>query len=167
MKIAILDDYQNVALSIADWSAVEKDAKITVFNRHLGNLDTAAAVLADYEIISLMRERTPFPREMFEKLPKLRLLLTSGHFNSAIDMDAANDHGVVVCGTATIGRTTVEQTWALLMTAARNTALEDRVAARGRLAGKPGADVGEQDPRAGRPGSARRGDRGDPPRFSA
>ena len=127
MKIAILDDYQNVARSIADWSVVERDAEITVFNHHLGNLEAAAAVLGEFEIISLMRERTPFPRAMFERLPKLQLLLTSGHFNSAIDMDAARDHGVVVCGTATIGRTTVEQTWALLMTAARNTALEDRI----------------------------------------
>ena len=126
MKIAVLDDYQNVALSMADWSVLEKDAEITVYNHHLGNLETAAEVLKDYEIISLMRERTPFPRAMFEKVPKLRLLLTSGHFNSAIDMAAAQDHGVVVCGTSTIGRTTVELTWALLMTAARNTAVEDR-----------------------------------------
>jgi len=132
MKIAVLDDYQDVARSMADWSAVERDAEVTVFNRHLGTIDRVVEAIADFEVVSLMRERTPFPRAMFERLPKLRLLLTSGHFNSAIDLEAARDHGVTVCGTATIGRTTVEQTWALLMAAARNVALEDRAMREGR-----------------------------------
>lgn len=132
MKIAILDDYQHVALVMADWSTVEKDAEIVVFHRHLGGLDEAAEALKDFDIIVLMRERTPFPRALFERLPRLKLLLTSGHFNSAIDVTAAAEHGTTVCGTATVGRTTVEQTWALLMTAARNTALEDRAMREGR-----------------------------------
>jgi phosphoglycerate dehydrogenase-like enzyme len=132
MKIAVLDDYQHVALAMADWSAVEKDAEIIVFHRHLGDLDRAVEALKDFDIVALMRERTPFPRAMFERLPRLKLLITSGHFNSAIDVAAAAQHGVVVCGTATLGRTTVEQTWALLMTAARNTALEDRAMREGR-----------------------------------
>ncbi|MBE0532504.1 MAG: D-2-hydroxyacid dehydrogenase family protein [Rhodospirillales bacterium] len=132
MKIAVLDDYQDVAFSMADWSAVERDAEVTVFDRHLGPIDQVIEAIADFEVVSLMRERTPFPREMFERLPKLKLLLTSGHFNSAIDLEAARDHGVTVCGTDTIGRTTVEQTWALLMAAARNVALEDRAMREGR-----------------------------------
>lgn len=126
MKIAVLDDYQNVALTMADWSPVARDAEITVYNRHLGDTAAAAAELEPCDAIVLMRERTPFPRAMFERLPKLGLLCTSGHFNSAIDLAAAQDHGVVVCGTATIGRTTVELTWALLMAAARNVAREDQ-----------------------------------------
>jgi len=125
MKIAVLDDYQNVALSMADWSEVERDADVTVFNKHLGSIDRVVEAIRDFEVVSLMRERTPFPRKLFERLPKLKLLLTSGHFNSAIDVAAARDHGVIVCGTDTLGRTTVELTWALLMAAARNVALED------------------------------------------
>lgn len=132
MKIAVLDDYQRVALTIADWSAVEKDAEIVVFHHHLGDMERAAAELADFDVIALMRERTPFPRVLFERLPKLKLLVTSGHFNSAIDVAAAAERGIIVCGTSTIGRTTVELTWALLMTAARNTALEDRAMREGR-----------------------------------
>lgn len=126
MKIAVLDDYQNVAFSMADWSGVEREAEVRVFHNHLGSIDQVVEAIRDFEVVSLMRERTPFPRELFERLPKLKLLLTSGHFNSAIDVAAARDHGVIVCGTDTIGRTTVEQTWALLMAAARNVALEDR-----------------------------------------
>lgn len=132
MKIAVLDDYQHVALSLADWSVVERDAEVVLFHRHLGDLEKAAGALADFDVIALMRERTPFPRALFERLPKLKLLVTSGHFNSAIDVAAAAERGVTVCGTATIGRTTVELTWALLMTAARNTAREDRALREGR-----------------------------------
>jgi len=132
MKIAILDDYQNAALAMADWSPVAREAEITVYNRHLGDTTAAAPVLEPYDAIVLMRERTPFPRAMFERLPRLRLLCTSGHFNSAIDLAAARDRGVVVCGTAGGGRTTVELTWALLLAAARHIAIEDRAMREGR-----------------------------------
>ncbi len=126
MRIAVLDDYQNVARDMADWSAVEGDAEVTVFTDHLGSLDAAAAALQDFEIIAIMRERTPFPRALFERLPRLRLLVTTGARNKAIDLQAAGDHGVTVCGTPSPGRSTVELTWALILAAARNLAAEDR-----------------------------------------
>jgi phosphoglycerate dehydrogenase-like enzyme len=126
MKLAILDDYQGVALSSADWSVLGDGVKITVFDRHLGPGDRVAAALADFEIVCAMRERTPFPRALIERLPKLRLLVTTGARNDAIDIEAAADHGVTVCGTRSTARTTVEHTWALILAAARNLALEDR-----------------------------------------
>ena len=99
MKLAILDDYQRVALDMADWSPLRAAAEITVFERHLGDPAAVAAALCDFEIVCAMRERTPFPRALFEALPKLRLLVTTGARNASIDLAAAAEHGVTVCGT--------------------------------------------------------------------
>ncbi len=119
MRLAILDDYQRVALEIADWSPLERAVEITVFDRHLGDLDAVAAALRGFEIVCIMRERTPFPAALLERLPDLKLLVTSGGRNDAIDLDAARRRGVVVCGTSSPGHATAELAFALILALAR------------------------------------------------
>jgi phosphoglycerate dehydrogenase-like enzyme len=126
MNLAILDDYQRVALDMADWSPLRDAAEITVFERHLGDPAAVAAALSDFEIVCAMRERTPFPRALFEALPKLRLLVTTGARNASIDLPAAAEHGVTVCGTESLPRPPAEHTWALILAAARQLPAEDR-----------------------------------------
>src|ERR1700716_611965 len=99
LRCAILDDYLNLALKVADWAKTSDRVDVTVFNEPFSNQEAAASALKDFEIICAMRERTPFPRALFAALPKLKLLITSGMRNAAIDMEAAKDHGVVLCGT--------------------------------------------------------------------
>jgi phosphoglycerate dehydrogenase-like enzyme len=99
LRCAILDDYMNLALQAADWSGVSDRVDIEVFNQPFASSEAAANALKDFEIICATRERTPFPRALFDALPKLKLLITSGIRNAAIDMEAAKDHQVVVCGT--------------------------------------------------------------------
>ena len=125
-KLAILDDYQNVAMDMADWSPLEGDVEITVFNDHLSDEDAVAERLSDFEIVMVMRERTPFPRSLFEKLPRLEHLISSGMRNLAIDIDAATDNGVVCTGTPSLGYPTAELTWGIIHALARHVALEDR-----------------------------------------
>jgi D-3-phosphoglycerate dehydrogenase len=105
-RCAILDDYQNVALAMADWSAVKADIEITVFNEHLGAADKVVAALQGFPIICAMRERTPFPRQVIEALPDLKLLVTTGMRNASIDLEAARARNVVVCGTPVFGNST-------------------------------------------------------------
>ena len=105
-RCAILDDYQNVALSAADWSKVSGDLEIQVFNAHLGAADKVIAALQGFEIVCAMRERTAFPRDVIEKLPQLKLLITTGMRNASIDVAAAKARGVVVCGTPAMGSPT-------------------------------------------------------------
>jgi len=99
LRCAIIDDYLQVAMGIADWSGIADRVDVASFSQPFASTEAAAAALADFEIICAMRERTPFPRALFAALPKLRLLLTSGMRNAAIDLDAAKDRQVVVCGT--------------------------------------------------------------------
>jgi phosphoglycerate dehydrogenase-like enzyme len=99
LRCAILDDYLNLALSLADWSKVSDRVDVTVFNEPFASAEAAASALKDFEIICAMRERTPFPRALFAALPKLKLLITSGMRNASFDMEAAKDHKVVLCGT--------------------------------------------------------------------
>src|SRR5258707_9245067 len=96
---AILDDYLNLALRVADWSKVRDRVDVTVFNEPFASPEAAADALKDFEIICAMRERTPFPRTLFAALPKLKLLITSGMRNAALDLEAAKQHQVVLCGT--------------------------------------------------------------------
>ena len=99
LRCAILDDYLELALGIADWSKITDRVEVTVFNQPFASQETAAAALKDFEIVCAMRERTPFPRTLFASLPKLKLLITSGMRNAALDLEAAKDQGVVLCGT--------------------------------------------------------------------
>jgi D-3-phosphoglycerate dehydrogenase len=105
MRCAILDDYQNVALKMADWSTIAGEVDIKVFDQWIAPGEVPRA-LQDFEIICAMRERTRFPRQLLESLPKLRLLITSGMRNAAIDVKAANERGITVCGTAGSGNPT-------------------------------------------------------------
>jgi phosphoglycerate dehydrogenase-like enzyme len=106
VRCAILDDYQNVALSSADWSPIKGDIDITVFNAHLGGRDEVIAALQDFGIIVAMRERTGFPKEVIDALPKLKLLISTGMRNASIDTEAAKARGVVVSGTGAFGSPT-------------------------------------------------------------
>jgi phosphoglycerate dehydrogenase-like enzyme len=99
LRCAILDDYLNLALGLADWSKISDRVDVSVFNEPFSSTEAAASALKDFEIICAMRERTPFPRTLFEALPKLKLLITSGMRNASFDMEAAKDHKVVLCGT--------------------------------------------------------------------
>jgi phosphoglycerate dehydrogenase-like enzyme len=105
-RCAILDDYQKVALSVADWSKVSGDLDIKVFNSHLGGADKVIAALEAFDIVCAMRERTAFPRGVIEKLPQLKLLITTGLRNASIDVAAAKERGIVVCGTPAVGNPT-------------------------------------------------------------
>ena len=127
-KVAILDDYQRVALRMADWSPVQSVCSIKSFDRTLGSIEQAATILADFEIICLMRERMAFPAALFERLPALRLLVTTGAHNRLIDLNAAINHGVIVSHTRGGGteNSTAEFTWALILAAARSLPYEDR-----------------------------------------
>ena len=89
VAIAILDDYQNVALKMADWSKLQQGHRVVVFNQRLPDVEAAARALAEFEVIGIMRERTPFQRALFEKLPNLKLLVTTGKRNASIDLEAA------------------------------------------------------------------------------
>jgi phosphoglycerate dehydrogenase-like enzyme len=117
---AILDDYQGVARAMADWSAVEHHADLRVFREPFANEDGLVSAIDDCEVVVAMRERTPFQASTFERLPRLRLLVTTGMRNAAIDMDAARAHGVTVCGTASLGEPPAEITWALLLALAKH-----------------------------------------------
>ena len=106
VRCAILDDYQNVALKIADWSKVKNEIEIKVFNEHLGGPDKVIAALQGFEIIVAMRERTGFPKQVIDALPELKLLITTGMRNASIDIEAAKARGVSVCGTGAFGSPT-------------------------------------------------------------
>jgi len=106
VRCAILDDYQNVVLKVADWSKVTGDVDITVFNEHLGGPDKVVAALKDFQIVVAMRERTGFPKPVVDALPALKLLITTGMRNASIDVEAAKARGVTVCGTGSFGSPT-------------------------------------------------------------
>ncbi len=122
-RCAILDDYQNVALSLADWTSVKKDADITVFTEPLGKKLTGT--LRDFSILCLMRERTLFDRATIDALPDLKLLVTSGMRNAAIDITAAAARGIPVCGTESIGTPTAELTFGLMLELTRKIGFEN------------------------------------------
>jgi phosphoglycerate dehydrogenase-like enzyme len=114
-RLAILDDYQHVALEAADWKSLEGEVDIRVFHDHIKGEDAVTQALADFDIIVAMRERTPFPASLLQKLPNLKLLVTTGMRNLAIDMEAARKQGVPVCGTALLPYPAFEHTWALIL----------------------------------------------------
>ncbi|HZS22125.1 MAG TPA: NAD(P)-dependent oxidoreductase, partial [Pseudonocardiaceae bacterium] len=119
MKVAILDDYQNVALSMADWSDVASRAEITVFGDHLTDTDALVERLAPFDVVCVMRERTPLPRAVIERLPRLKMIASTGPFNASIDVVAAAERGIHVSTTGGHIESTVELTWALILAAAR------------------------------------------------
>jgi phosphoglycerate dehydrogenase-like enzyme len=125
IRIAILDDYQNVALEIADWSALAGRAVITVFNDHLSEIDEIVERLLPFDVVCVMRERTPLPRAIIERLPRLKLIASTGSRNASIDLEAAAERGIVVAHTGYDKYATVEMTWALILAGVRQVALEN------------------------------------------
>jgi len=124
--VAILDDYQGVALDIADWSALGDRLTVSAFTDHRSDLEALTHRLAPFSVVVAMRERTPFPRELLARLPNLRLIVTTGMRNKAIDLAAARQLGITVSGTDLVGSSTVELAWALIMAVARDIPGEDR-----------------------------------------
>src|SRR5262249_34857798 len=120
VAIAILDDYQNVARRMADWSKLERQHRLVVFNERLPDIEAAVRALEPFDVIGIMRERTPFPRALFERLPNLRLLVTTGKRNAAVDIEAARQRNVTVCGTGGGRLATAELAIALMLSLARH-----------------------------------------------
>lgn len=125
LRCAILDDYQNIALRSADWGRFADRLDITVFDAPFATQDDAAKALRNVEIVCAMRERTPFPRALFEKLPALKLLVSSGARNAAIDLVASKDHGVTVSGTSSLGSSTAALAIGLMLELTRHIGREN------------------------------------------
>jgi phosphoglycerate dehydrogenase-like enzyme len=119
MKVAILDDYQNVALRLADWSSVRRHAEITVFNDHLADPSAVIERLRPFDVVCAMRERTPLPREILQQLPNLKLIASTGPRNASIDSPAATDLGIAVTATGYDATPTIEFTWSLILASMR------------------------------------------------
>ena len=115
IKVAVLDDYQNVTHKFADWSKLSEKIELKVFNKYIGNNTDLVNQLYDYEILCLMRERTPLPKNLIDKLPNLKLVITSGMWNASIDLPALKSKNIVCCGTKTKTNSTAELAWALIM----------------------------------------------------
>jgi phosphoglycerate dehydrogenase-like enzyme len=124
LRLGILDDYQNVTRAVADWGRLPAHVQVTVFTDHVEGEELVRR-LVPFEILVIHRERTPFPRQLVERLPNLKLLVTTGMRNLSVDMDACRERGILVCGTESSGATTVELTWALILAAARHIVTED------------------------------------------
>jgi phosphoglycerate dehydrogenase-like enzyme len=124
-RVAILDDYQRVALSVGPWESLGDAVAVTAFDDHVADDDALIERLAPFEIVVAMRERTPFPRARLERLPGLKLLVTTGRANASIDMEAARELGIVVAGTGSLVTPTAELTWALILALCRNVVVED------------------------------------------
>lgn len=124
-RLAILDDYQGVARRYADWDALAPAVETTVFRDHLADEDAVQGRLFPYDLVLAMRERTPFPASLLRSLPRLRLLVTTGVRNRSIDLGAASERGITVCGTRMGGRGTAELTWGLILSLLRHLPLED------------------------------------------
>jgi phosphoglycerate dehydrogenase-like enzyme len=118
-RCAILDDYQNVALSLGDWASLARQVEVKVFNEHLPK-EKRVEALRDFDIVVAMRERTPFDAALIKALPNLKLLVTTGPRNASIDVAACEAQGITLCGTGSIAGTTVELAWALILGLARN-----------------------------------------------
>ncbi|MFJ8887176.1 D-2-hydroxyacid dehydrogenase family protein [Streptomyces sp. NPDC102402] len=124
LRCAVLDDYQSVAGTAADWSPVADDVEVVGFADHCATEDELGARLAEFDIVVTLRERVPFPATLIERLPRLRLIVASGMRNASIDHAAAERHGITVCGTASTATPPVELTWALLLGLARGLVAE-------------------------------------------
>ena len=125
VRAAILDDYQNVALKFADWSAIAKDVEVKVFNAPLGDDSAVIKTLQGFAIVNMMRERTPFNRKVIEGLPDLKLLITTGARNNSIDLKACAEFGVTVCGTAGFGNPTAAIAVGLMLELTRHIGFEN------------------------------------------
>ena len=123
-RIALLDDYQRVAMRCAPWEKLGPACEMEAFHDHLTGESELVARLQDFDCVMALRERTPFPRSLLEKLPSLKLLATPGMRNASIDMDAAAELGIMVCGTGGMSESTAELTWGLMLAVMRHIPLE-------------------------------------------
>ncbi|MBY0334449.1 MAG: D-2-hydroxyacid dehydrogenase family protein [Acetobacteraceae bacterium] len=136
-RIGITDDYQGVALSLGPWDRLPKTTAVEVFRDTITDPEALAARLAPFDALVIMRERTPFPRALLERLPNLRLLITTGTRNRSIDMAACAERGITVCGTPSVGHPTVDLTWALILCLARGVPAQERSLRAGTWQGMP------------------------------
>ena len=120
LSCAVLDDYQDVARTVADWRPLSGKIDVHMYTDHFSDREALADALAGFDIAVVMRERTPFDRWLFERLPRLKLLVTTGHRNASIDLEAAADRGVTVCGTEGSSGSTAELAWGLILAHMRN-----------------------------------------------
>ena len=125
LRAAILDDYQNVALTLTDWSPISKDVEVRVFNDPIGDDDAVIKALQGFAIVNMMRERTPFNRKVIEGLPELKLLITTGARNASIDLKACAERGITVCGTGGIGSPTAGIAIGLMLELTRRIGFEN------------------------------------------
>ena len=123
-RIAIFDDYQNVALKLADWSEVTEKATVTVFNDHLSDANDIVDRLREFDAVCVMRERTPLTRDILERSSRLKLIASTGRRNASIDVEAAAEFGIEVLHTNYDSSSTIELTWALILATARNLTTE-------------------------------------------
>ena len=141
LRIAVLDDYQSAASTYADWSVLAEPAEVVEFHDSVADQDAVVARLAPFDVVVAMRERTAFPRQVLERLPNLRLLVTTGARNASIDVRAAADHGITVCGTGAHPTGTAELTWALILAVARHVPQEDAAVRAGAWQQTVGTDL--------------------------
>ena len=125
VNVAVLDDYQGVALTLADWSKVTARARVTVFNDHLDDPDALVERLLPFDVVCVMRERTPLRRQVIERLPKLKLIASTAMRNASIDADAAAERGIAIVHTSYSSSPTVELTWALILAGAQHIVSEN------------------------------------------
>jgi phosphoglycerate dehydrogenase-like enzyme len=125
LSVAILDDFQNVTRELADWKRLPPHVSVTIYNEHFEGEELIRRI-SPFDVLVITRERTPFPRSVVERLPKLKLLVTAGSRNLGIDFAACRDHGVLVCGTEAGSSPTAELAWGLILSLARHIAEEDR-----------------------------------------
>src|SRR3954465_11706511 len=149
-RCAIIDDYQNVALKLADWSKVTKDVDIKVFTEAVRRSDAdTIRDLKDFDIVVMMRERTRFPRAVIDGMLKLKLLITTGAYNASIDMKACQERGIVVSGTGGFGNPTTGITFGLILELTRRIGWGDaRVETRGVRRKNPPQDTQREKPAA-------------------
>ena len=115
IKVAVLDDYQNVTHYFANWKKLSKKIELKIFNEYIGGDPNLSEILSDYDVLCLMRERTPLPGTLINKLPNLKLVITSGMWNASVDLEALKKRNIIFCGTDTKIHSTAELTWALIM----------------------------------------------------
>src|SRR5690349_17501486 len=124
MQVAVLDDYQGVALQMADWSGVLARGTVDTFRDHVVEPAELVSRLTPYDVVVLMRERTPMPAEVIEALPRLKLIVSTGRRNPVLDVAAARARGITVCGTRGLSSPPAELTWALILGLARHLVTE-------------------------------------------
>jgi phosphoglycerate dehydrogenase-like enzyme len=132
MRVAILDDYQGIALRLADWKSLQPAVQVEAFPEHIADIDTLAKRLHAFECVVLMRERTPLRRPLIDKLPNLKLVVTTGMVNASVDAAALAERGIVYCGTDGVGHSTAELTWGLILGLLRSIPHEDHALRQGR-----------------------------------